>query len=202
MAEPRTAVNRTVLAVTGGLLLLGGGWSAGLRTEPGERLTARLASVPGMGWVLPPADGNVLLDRPGLAGLRAHDWWTPGVIAVGTLLTALLTWWFLGQLRLRARSRLPLATPGGVLRTQALEEALTRRAASVGGVARARVRVHARRRRLRAHVHVWLEPDTTPRAVLDALTAVGTEAEAAVAPHTVTTRLRLSHRTHRMPHVR
>ncbi|MFI7243144.1 hypothetical protein [Streptomyces qinglanensis] len=202
MAEPRTAVNRAVLAVTGGVLLLSGAWSAGMRTAPVERLTARLSSVPGMGWVLPPADGSVLLDRSGLAALRAHGWWTPAVIAVGSLVTALLTWWFLGQLRLRVRSRLRLAASGGVLRTQALEEALTRRAASVDGVARARVRLHTRRRRLRAYVHVWLEPDTTPLAVLDALTAVGTEAEAAVAPHALTTRLRLGHRTHRMPHVR
>lgn len=193
MREPRSTANRTVLAVTGLALALGGLWLATARTS-------FAAHLPG-GWPVPFA-GSVLLDREGLATLRGHDWWTPAVLAAGVSATLLLALWLLSQLHVRNRSRLPLAAPGSALRTHALECAVSERAAAIDGVARCRVRIHTRRRRLRLRIHTWLAPDTAPEAVLDALTAVTAELERATAPYTVETRVRLSHRTHRMQHVR
>lgn len=193
MRRPRTAANRTVLTITGLALTLGGFWLATARTPLAAHLPA--------GWPTPPV-GSVLLNRAELAALRAHSWWTPAVIATGVLATVLLMLWFLSQLHVRSLPRLPLAAPGSSLRTHALEEALSKRTAAIDGIARCRVRIHARRRHLQLRIHAWLTPDTTPEAVLDALTAVTAETEHAAAPYKVKARVQLSHRTHRVQHVR
>lgn len=80
---------------------------------------------------------------------------------------------------------------------------MTARATAVPGVARTHARVLPRRgRRLEVDLRVWLDPDTSPDAVLPALRAVTAEAEDAAAPYTTRTRLRLSAAKHRAPHVR
>ncbi|WP_051370423.1 hypothetical protein [Streptomyces sp. 142MFCol3.1] len=83
-----------------------------------------------------------------------------------------------------------------------MEDVLVRRAVTVVGIARCRARVVGRRQRLRVRLHVRLQPDVTRAVVLPALTAVVPRAEAATAPRTVHTRVRFSHRPHRVPHVR
>ncbi|MFE2478042.1 hypothetical protein [Streptomyces sp. NPDC059389] len=193
MSTPRTVVNRSVLAVVGAALLVGGTWLACARTA----LLARLPDA----WPSP-APGTVLLDRGGLAGLRAHTWWTTGVIAAGVLATALLAWWLLGQIHVRRRLRLPLAAPGGSLRTRALEAALTERALTVDGIGRCRVHLRARRRTLHLHLRVWLEPDATPGTVIGPLRVLTAEAASTAAPYEIDTRLHMSHLTHRTPRVR
>ena len=194
MARFLAVTNRTVLLTVGGLSLLGGTWATVARTSLAEHLPS---------WrFLAPGDESVVLHRQGLADLRAHGWWVPAIISVGTLGTVMLTWWLVGQLRWRTRSRLRLTMHDGVLRTRALEEALKQRMTAIDGVARARVRIHGSRRRLRARARVWLEPGIAPTTVLAALADVGTEAEEIAAPYHLSTRVRLSRRTHRKPHVR
>ncbi|MBV2352912.1 hypothetical protein KUM39_00820 [Streptomyces sp. J2-1] len=191
--QPRTAVNRAVLALTGFALLVGG--VVLFTTAPG--LAVRRPT-----WWPSPSLYHPLFDREVLSDLRAREWWTPVVIAVGAVVSLLLARWFVAQVYVRSRSRLRLAAPGSALRTQALEAALASRAAGVDGVARTRARIHPRRRRLLLRLHVWLDADTPPGHVLDALTAITAEAQRSAAPYVLDTHVRFSHRTHRMPHVR
>lgn len=124
----------------------------------------------------------------------------PSTTANRTVLaTVLLVGPLMSRLHVRRPPRLPLAAAGGFLSRPALEEALTERAASLDGIGRCRTRIRARRRRL--HLRVWLDPDTTPDIVIEPLTALAAEAEAATAPYEIATRLRMSHLNHRMPHV-
>ncbi|MDH6543705.1 hypothetical protein [Streptomyces sp. SPB4] len=193
MAAPSTTANRTILATAGLILLLGGTWLATARAALAERLPA--------GWPVPPPHA-ALLDREALADLRTHGWWTPAVTAAAVLATVLLVGGLMSRLQARRPSRLPLAAAGGFLSRSALEEALTERAASIDGIGRCRTRIRTRRQCLHLDVRVWLDPDTTPDNVIEPLTALAAEAEAATAPYEIATRLRMSHLTHRMPHVR
>ncbi|MFF3014738.1 hypothetical protein [Streptomyces sp. NPDC057939] len=194
MAAPSTTANRVLLATAGLVLLVGGLWCATAQASIAGWLPAGVPTAP------PDATP---LDREALADLRSHGWWTPTVITVGVLASVLLAHRLLSRLRFRRRRRtLPLAAAGGSLRTRALEEALTERALAIDGIGRCRTRVHHRRKRLRLDLRLWLDPDTTPDTVIGALTALAAEAEAATAPYDIDTRLRMSHLTHRIPHVR
>ncbi|MER5888708.1 hypothetical protein ABT160_33190 [Streptomyces sp. NPDC001941] len=193
MPQPRTTANRGALAAVGLALLAGGAWLA----TAGTSVVGRLPS-----WWPVPSPDSALWDRDALADLRAHDWWTPAVIAGGAVLTLLLVWWFAGQLVVRGRSRLPLAAPGGSLRTHALSAALSERAATIDGIAHCRADLHARRQHLRLSLYVRLDPDTPPETVIEPLTALVAEAERATVPYTLDARLRFGHRAHRKPHVR
>ncbi|MEU9405810.1 hypothetical protein AB0E08_08895 [Streptomyces sp. NPDC048281] len=194
MRRARTTVNRTVLAVSGLTLLLAGAWPA----LTGGLLRERLPP-----WWPAAATGTVLLDRTRLAQLRAEGWWTPTVLAATIALTVLLTYWSLAQLRSGATRHLTLPSAGSTVRPQALAEALSTRAATVPGVARARARVLPRRRqRLDVGLQVWLHPGTPPDTVLPPLHAVIAEAERAPAPYTSYTRIRLSAPSHRRSRVR
>ncbi|MDI3419052.1 Asp23/Gls24 family envelope stress response protein [Streptomyces luteolus] len=190
--QPRTSANRAALTATGLVLMLGGFWPATARGPLAERLP---------GWWPLPADRSVLLDRAESAVLRDHSWWTPTVVAVGVVMTALLVLSSLAQLHIRKPSRLPLEGAGSVLRTHALERALSERAAAHDGIARCRIRVRLSRGRLQLRMRVWLAPGTAPARVLDALAAVTAEAEHAVSPYVIEARVRLSHRPHSAPHV-
>ncbi|MFJ8196775.1 hypothetical protein [Streptomyces sp. NPDC096152] len=194
MRRLHAAVNRTVLTVTGLALVLTGGLLAVAHTPLASRLPVT--------W-LPPRPGGPLLDPDRLAALRAEGWWTTATTAASITATLLLALWSVRQYGGRARPLLPLPAPGGALRRRALEDALARRMLGVEGVARCRVGIGAPgRRRLRADVRVWLLPDTAPAAVLPSLTRLLAQAEEAAAPYTLNGRIRLSGRSHRMPHVR
>lgn len=194
MGRARTTVNRAFLATAGLALLLAGAWLTLTGRAPVDRLPS---------WWPTPGTGTVLLDRTRLAQLRTEGWWTPAVLTTTITLTVLLAYWSLAQLRSGPARHLALPSPGGTVRPQALAEALTTRAASVPGIARARVRVLPRRRQhLDVGLRVWLHPGTPPDAVLPALHALTAEAERTTAPYTTYTRIRLSTPSHRKPRVR
>ncbi|MFD8208813.1 hypothetical protein ACFV2S_20765 [Streptomyces sp. NPDC059695] len=191
MRESRTVVNRTVLAVFGLALLLGGTWLAGAGTALAQRFPS--------GW---PAPGSAFLGARTTAGLREHGWWTPAVVAAGTLVTLLLARWAVGRIVVRRRSRVPLPQAGGALSRRALETALAQRALTIAGIGRCRPRVHTRGRRLHLRLRVWLEPGAGPDRVVPELLALTAEAARAAAPYEIGTRVRISHLTRRTPHVR
>ncbi|MET7289355.1 hypothetical protein [Streptomyces sp. NPDC005573] len=193
MDRTRTVARRLLLGLLGIALILGGAWPATGRAPLAGRLPAW--------WPAPAADGT-LLDRSALSGLRAHGWWTPAVVATGSLLTALLAFWLLGRLRVGGRAPVPLAVPGGVLRTRALEEALAARVAAIDGVTRCRTSVRARRGHVRAGLRVWLAPQVPPDAVTEHLKKAVTEADRLLAPYPLDVRVRFTGRSHGMPRVR
>ncbi|MFE3634977.1 hypothetical protein [Streptomyces sp. NPDC059168] len=200
MRRTRTVVNRSLLGVTGLVLVPMGVWLS----VTGTSLARRLPSW----WPVPSGGRLPAPDR--LDRLRGEDWWPPSLLGAVAVLTAAFTWWFLAQFRSGPARSLPLAAPGGTVRSGALAEALALRTAAVPGVARGRARVargRARvvprsRRRLEVRLRVRLGPGTRPADVLPALCAVTAEAERSAAPYTAHTRLRVSAVRHRTPHVR
>lgn len=195
MRTARTAVNRTALGAGGLALLLTGTWLAATDRTVAHELPT---------W-WPNARTNAVLLEPGrLAQVRNEGWWTPTVTAAAIGLTVLFALWTFGQLRSRTGRRLALPSPGCTVQLRALGGALAARASAVPGVARGHARVLPRRgRRLEVELRVWLDPDTSPDAVLPTLRTVTAEAEGAAAPYATHTRLRLSAASHhRAPHVR
>ncbi|MFJ2607813.1 hypothetical protein ACIO13_22980 [Streptomyces sp. NPDC087425] len=193
MSSLRSVLNRAVLGLAGLACLVGAFWV----TAPRTSLAARLP-----GWWWEPGPHAVFLDRAGLAGLRTEGWWTPTVMAASLAATVLLALWSARQLHGGFRPFVPLAAPGSTLRTRALEDALTRQAVTIDGVARCRTRVLGRRKHLRVRMRVWLRPDVTPGAVLPALTALDAQTGRAVTPYDVRTQVRFSTVPHRRTHVR
>ncbi|MFG3213066.1 hypothetical protein [Streptomyces tendae] len=184
----RNAVNRAVLALTGAVLLAGGGWLA----LTSDALAGRLP-----GWWPAPDAGTVLLDRGGLADLRTHGWWTPVVVAGTACALLLCLAWLLAQFRGGGR-RLPLAGPSLTLRSRALADAVARRAEATEGVDRAQVHLPTGKTRSRARVRVLLEPGAAPGPVLERLTRGPLdEARASLAPHPLSTRVRMGVRSTR-----
>lgn len=180
----RTTVNRTVLGLVGLALALTGSWLA---------VTGR--AVPGglPSWWPTASTGSVLLDRGRLARLRGEGWWTPTVMASAIALTLLFAYGALATIRSGRTRPLALPTPGGTVRPQALAEALSTRVAALPGVARSRSRVLPRSgQRLEVALRVWLEPGTSPTAVLPAVCTVTAEAESTAAPYTTRTHVRLT----------
>ncbi|WP_018548869.1 hypothetical protein [Streptomyces sp. LaPpAH-108] len=189
MQTLRSFLNRTVLALTGLTLLVGGSGLA-------------LSGTPAAGRLPVPPAHHAFLTSARLVGLRAQGWWAPGVMAGSFAATALCALWCARQFSVGGGSLLPLPGTTGALRTRALEDALNHDAAALHGVARCRTRVFVSRGRLTVRLHLWLQPGTTPAAVLPGLTRLIGRAETATAPCTVHSRVRLSHRSHRVPHVR
>ncbi|MGW4304283.1 hypothetical protein ACWEHT_31530 [Streptomyces sp. NPDC004646] len=185
----RSLLNRTVLALTGVTLLVGGSALALSGTRTADRLS------------VPPAH-HAFLTGAALTALRAQGWWAPGVMAGSFAATALCALWCARQFRVGGSSLLPLPGTGGTVRTRALEDALNLDAVALEGVARCRTRVFSSRGRLTVRMHLWLQPGTAPAAVLPGLTRLIGRAESATTPCTVRSRFRLSHLSHRVPHVR
>lgn len=192
MEQPRSALNRISLATSGLVLLAGGGWLVATRPALASRLP---------GWWPTAEPGSVLLDREGLADLRTHGWWTPTVMAGSVLLTLLLAVWCLSRFRSGGRS-LSLFSADGTVRSGALADAVARRTSSLAGVSRCRVDVRARRTRLYVRTHIWLSPDVAPAVVLTPLAGLRAEVAESAAPYRIVSRVRISTRTHRTPHVR
>ncbi|MGV9788229.1 hypothetical protein [Streptomyces sp. NPDC003435] len=189
----RTALNRCVLAVTGPALLAAGAWLASADPALGSRMPA---------WWPGPSDDVTFLSPARLLDARAQGWWTPTVMAASVAATALGALWCARQFHGGGRPLITLPAPGSTVRARALEEAVARDAAALDGVARCRARVLAGRGRITVRLHLWLQPDTTPDAVLPGVTRLLGRAETAAAPCPVDGRVRLSARPHQVPHVR
>ncbi|MFF5860205.1 alkaline shock response membrane anchor protein AmaP [Streptomyces sp. NPDC012751] len=166
---PRPALNRTLLALAG-LVLLGGGL---LILFSGLDLYRRHDLAPPAGWPLTtPAD--VLLGSADRARWSSQGWWWwPAVIAALALTALLALWWLLAQLSRRRPGSLPVGgTPpqeGVELRDRALSEAIANEAGALPGVGHAAVVITGRPGRPRTHIKLTLTPEGTPGATIGAL---------------------------------
>jgi hypothetical protein len=166
---PRSALNRSLLALTG-LVLLGGGL---LVLFAGLDLYRRHDLVPPAGWPLTtPAD--VLLGSADRARWSSQGWWWwPAVIAALVLAALLALWWLLAQLSRRRPGSLPVGgTPpqeGVELRDRALSDAIANEAGALPGIEHAAVHITGRPAHHRTHVRLTLTPEGAPGAALGAL---------------------------------
>ncbi|GHD91110.1 MULTISPECIES: hypothetical protein [Streptomyces] len=166
---PRSALNRTLLALAG-LVLLGGGL---LILFAGLDLYRRHDLAPPAGWPLTtPAD--VLLGSADRARWSSQGWWWwPAVIAALVLTALLALWWLLAQLSRHRPGSLPVGgTPpqeGVELRDRALSEAIANEAGALPGVGHAAVVITGRPGRHRTRIKLTLTPEGTPGATLGAL---------------------------------
>lgn len=188
MEQPRSALDRITLAVVGVSALLAGA----LLVATDGSVAAHLPTW----WPALRPDGAPL-DRAALSGPGAPERWSVGVMTGSAAASCLLALWCVSQFRDGTRARLPL--PDGARRTRALADVLDSRTASVPGIARSHTRVRSARR---GRLHVRLRPDATPATVLTAVDALMAEAEAAVTPYRLVTRVHFSAHAHRSPHVR
>lgn len=166
---PRSALNRTLLALVG-LVLLGGGL---LILFAGLDLYRRHDLAPPAGWPLTtPAD--VLLGSADRARWSSQGWWWwPAVIAALVVAALLALGWLLAQLSRRRPGSLPVGgTPpqeGVELRDRALSEAIANEAGALPGVGHAAVLITGRPSRHRTRIELTLTPEGTPGATLGAL---------------------------------
>ncbi|MGQ4416249.1 alkaline shock response membrane anchor protein AmaP [Streptomyces sp. SAS_269] len=166
---PRSALNRTVLALAG-LVLLGGGL---LVLFAGLDLYRRHDLAPPPGWPLTSA-ADVLLGSADRARWSSQGWWWwPAVIAALVLAALLALWWLLAQLSRRRPGSLPVGgTPpqeGVELRDRALREAIANEAGALPGVGHAAVLITGRPGRHRTRITLTLTPEGMPGATLGAL---------------------------------
>ncbi|MEU6774781.1 alkaline shock response membrane anchor protein AmaP [Streptomyces sp. NPDC046759] len=165
----RPALNRTLLALAG-LVLLGGGL---LVLFAGLDLYRRHDLIPPAGWPLITPD-DVLLGSADRARWSGQGWWWwPAVIAALALAALLALWWLLAQLSRRCPGSLPVGgTPpqeGVELRDRALSDAIATQAGALPGVEHAAVRITGRPAHPRTHVRFTLTPEGAPGATLGAL---------------------------------
>ncbi|MEU2334740.1 alkaline shock response membrane anchor protein AmaP [Streptomyces sp. NPDC006654] len=166
---PRSALNRTLLALVG-LVLLGGGL---LILFAGLDLYRRHDLAPPAGWPLTrPAD--VLLGSADRVRWSSQGWWWwPAVIAALVVAALLALCWLLAQLSRRRPGSLPVGgTPpqeGVELRDRALGDAIATEAGALPGVGHAVVHITGRPARHRTLVKLTLTPEGTPGATLGAL---------------------------------
>ncbi|MHA6763540.1 Asp23/Gls24 family envelope stress response protein [Streptacidiphilus sp. PAMC 29251] len=163
----RTAVNRTLLALVGlvllagGLLLLAGGLDLNQRWHLG---------LPD-GWtVLQPH--HAVLDAKDRTRWRADSWWWPVLFAALGVVAALGLWWLLAQLRRGRTDQVTVPDTADVpvrLRGDTLARAIAAEAEQIPGVARVRVRLLGRPKRPSVRIALQLTPGAAPDPVLRAL---------------------------------
>ncbi|MFF4398463.1 alkaline shock response membrane anchor protein AmaP [Streptomyces sp. NPDC001480] len=166
---PRSALNRSLLALAG-LVLLGGGL---LVLFAGLDLYRRRDLTPPTGWPLITPD-DVLLGSADRARWSSQGWWWwPAVIAALALAVLLALWWLLAQLRRRRPGVLPVGGPppqdGVELRDRALSDAIAAEAGALPGVEHAAVHITGRPAHSRTHIRLTLTPEGAPIATLGAL---------------------------------
>ncbi|MEU2420783.1 alkaline shock response membrane anchor protein AmaP [Streptomyces sp. NPDC007851] len=165
----RSALNRSLLALAG-LVLLGGGL---LVLFAGLDIYRRHDLIPPTGWPLTTPD-DVLFSSADRARWSSQGWWWwPAVIAALVLVATLALWWLLAQLSRRRPGALPLGdTPpqeGVELRDRALSDAIASEAGALPGVEHAAVRITGRPAHPRTRVKLTLTPEAAPGAALGAL---------------------------------
>ncbi|MFD1831323.1 alkaline shock response membrane anchor protein AmaP [Streptomyces desertarenae] len=160
-----TAVNRTLLGLTG-LVLLGAGLSvlAGgldLHRNGGIGLPAQWP------WNRP---DEVLLARGTPAWWGDAGWWRrPVAIGVPAVVLLLALWWLQAQLRRRPLDKVLVGSGdgyGALLRAPALENAMDTEAEDLPGVERCRTRLGHRRTGPRARIDLVLAPHADPARTL------------------------------------
>ncbi|MFJ9760945.1 alkaline shock response membrane anchor protein AmaP [Streptomyces sp. NPDC101149] len=166
---PRPVLNRTLLALTG-LVLLGGGLliiTAGLDLYSSRNL------APPAGWPLTTPNDILLSSADRVRWSHQGWWWWPAVIAALVLLAALALWWLMAQLPRRHPGGIPVGgspPPEGVeLRARTLSDAIATEAGALPGVQHANVRITGRLAHPRAHITLTLTPQGTPEEVLNTL---------------------------------
>ena len=165
----RTAVNRTLLALVGlvllagGLLLLAGGLNLNHRWHLG---------LPSDWTVTDPH--HAVLDPADRIRWRGDGWWWPTVFAALAVVTLLSLWWLLAQLRTGKADEVAVPDVADIpvrLRGAALAQAVTDEAEQIPGVSRARVRILGGPRHPRARIALTLAPGAAPGPVLQELSA-------------------------------
>ncbi|MEU4255614.1 alkaline shock response membrane anchor protein AmaP [Streptomyces fradiae] len=166
---PRPALNRSLLALAG-LVLLGGGL---LVLFAGLDLYRRRDLVPPAGWPLTTPDDVLLAASDRERWSDQGWWWWPAVIAALSLVALLALWWLLAQPSRHRPGTLPVGgTPpqeGVALRDRALGDAIAAEAGALPAVDHASVRITGRPTRHRARVALALTPEGAPGAALGAL---------------------------------
>ncbi|GAA5014036.1 alkaline shock response membrane anchor protein AmaP [Kitasatospora paranensis] len=167
----RSAVNRTILAVVG-ILLLGGGL---LAIAGGLDLYGRLGVTVPNGWPFSRPEQAVLSP-----GARMHwsdmDWWWPVVLAVPALLVAGCLWWLFAQLHRTGPSTVEVPVPDGAgvalrLRGRALVDAVETETVALPDVERVTAKVAGGPHRVALRTAVRLAPGGGVGTVLRALDA-------------------------------
>lgn len=163
----RSSLNRTLLALTGLVLLI-----AGLAVLVGSLDLQRR-----WGFTLPtwwPFTGpkDVLLTAHDRTRYRGHGWWWPTVLAVLGVLVLVALWWFLAQFRTHRLRQLRIDSRDGqdaVLRGRALEDVLVTEVEALNGVDRAGVTLTGKRTAPRARLTLALAPHASPDTVVSRL---------------------------------
>jgi hypothetical protein len=165
----RTAVNRSLLALVGLVLLAGGA----LLLVGGLDLNHRWQLGLPSDWTVTDPHHAVLApaDR---SRWRGEGWWWPTVFAGLTAVTLLSLSWLVAQLRTGTADQVTVPDVADLpvrLRGAALARAVADEAEQIPGVSRARVRVLGRPRRPRARIALTLAPGAAPGPVLHELSA-------------------------------
>ena len=171
----RSAVNRTLLAMAG-VLLLGGGV---LALIGGLNLDARwhLGLPHGWPWTDP---HQAVLSPAERTRWRGSSWWWPVVFGSLAVAALLALWWLLVQLGRGRAGDLPVPSPfgsersrrrrsGTLVRGNALAKAVGADVAELPGVSGARVRLLGHAVRPKARMALTLTPGTAPAEVLRTL---------------------------------
>jgi hypothetical protein len=169
MRHPRPTTNRTLLALSG-LVLLGFGGTALLG---GLDLARQWHFPDAWPWTRP---HQVLVPAADRTRWSDESWWWPVVIAFLVLVWLLALWWLIAQLRSRRLHHILVDTHDGEsaqLRGRALEQALATDAASLPGVDHVTTRLTGRRTRPRARLTLRLAAHADPS---DALRRLAQEA--------------------------
>ncbi|MFJ9711205.1 alkaline shock response membrane anchor protein AmaP [Streptomyces sp. NPDC101234] len=158
-----SAVNRVLTGLAGLLLLALGG-----------SVLAVGLGAPAPSWWIHHGRHDVLLTTAQRTHWRAASWWWPTVLAALAVVVLLSLWWLTAQLRRRRLTEVLVDTgdgEGALLRGRALETVLATDAAHQHGVAHAQAVLRGTRTAPQVRVWLQLEPDVSPGAALDDLTA-------------------------------
>ncbi|OKJ06616.1 hypothetical protein [Kitasatospora sp. CB01950] len=167
----RRAVNRTVLAVVGLLLLVGGA----LVLLGGLDVYRRLGITPPSRWPLTSPDQPVL-STASRTRWTEQGWWWPVAIAVPALVLVGGLWWLFSQLRRGGPAGVDLPSPAAPgqphyalhVRSRAVEDAIETEAVALPDVDRVTVRVTGVARRPEVHTALRLTPDADTAALVHA----------------------------------
>ncbi|GGQ73872.1 alkaline shock response membrane anchor protein AmaP [Kitasatospora griseola] len=167
----RRAVNRTVLAVVGLLLLVGGA----LVLLGGLDVYRHLGITPPHWWPLTSPDQPVL-STASRTRWTERDWWWPVAIAVPVLVVLGGLWWLFSQLRRGGPAGVDLPSPAAPgqqhfalhVRSRAVEDAIETETIALPEVDRVTVRVTGAARRPQVHTVLRLTPGADTAALIDA----------------------------------